>query len=108
MAFVFQPPLMRCTGTFGGHALAGDNRGRMEKFDQPVEGFFAVLQLRTILHGFDQQDAIFVDLLAGDCFQPGFDFLGSEGEFSTSKRKYIAVETLLTFCPPGPPDCALS
>ncbi len=28
--------------------------------------------------------------------------LGSEGEVRTSKRSSTAVETLLTFCPPGP------
>ena len=46
------------------------------KLDQSIKRVIPVLQLRTMLHGFNQQDPIFIDLLTRDGFQPGFDLIG--------------------------------
>ena len=52
----------------------------------------------------DHDHALAGEPLAGEPFEPPRTSSGSDGEPRTSKRSCTAVESLLTFCPPGPDE----
>ena len=68
---------------------------------EPCARRVAILRLRAMLAAVDEEHALRRHSLAGERQQALLDSVGSD-EAATSKRSSTAVETLLTFCPPGP------
>ena len=101
----FLPSSRRCfEPSVGLVARRGVGRARSlaQQFDQPVDGVGAIALLGAETLRMNHDHAILGHALAGEPVEPRRDIGRQSVTRRVSKRNCAAVESLLTFCPPGP------
>ena len=98
----FEPALLRAEGRLGRAARRRPDQRFAQQFEQAVDGVGAVALLGAEALGVDHDHAVLGHALAGEAGEPRSRRRPASVSLRVSKRSCAAVESLLTFCPPGP------